>query len=109
MASNKNRGRIQIRLEREEAEKTKSQKGQAAILGNEHVTAKLGGHVFQFQDDMTGRKRIHSHAMRFALGVMDEEAKKSTRSVAQSLAENGQTVSFCYRLLGKRFAQNQNG
>jgi len=108
MASNKNRGRMQIRLEREEAEKKKSQRGQA-MLGNEHVTAKLGGHVFQFQDDMTGRKRIHSHAMRFALGVMDEEAKISTRSVARSLKENGRTVRFCCRLLGTRFSQNQCG
>ena len=57
------------------------------------------GHVLLFQDDLTGRKRINVSALRFVLGIVEDETAPTIRSAAVELMGRNEKVSMIYSCL----------
>lgn len=51
-----------------------------------------GSHLLLFQDDRTGRKRVNASALRFVLGIVQDETGKTIRSAAAELVDGNEKV-----------------
>mmetsp|Transcript_20368 Transcript_20368/g.30235 ORF Transcript_20368/g.30235 Transcript_20368/m.30235 type:complete len:152 (+) Transcript_20368:135-590(+) len=62
----------------------------AARKSNSQSINSFNSIPLEFQDDKTGRKKIHPSALRHCLKIVEHEARRTTESVARILIESNQ-------------------